>query len=42
MNILLFNNREIAKLADFGFARTIGSDFTKMAEGPGTYKYMAP
>ena len=42
MNILLFNNGEIAKLADFGLARTIGSEFTKMTEGPGTFKYMAP
>ena len=42
MNILLFNNGEVAKLADFGLARNIKSEFSKLTEGLGTYKYMAP
>lgn len=42
MNILLFNKGEIAKLADFGIARNINSEFTKLTQGLGTYKYMAP
>lgn len=42
MNILLFNNYEIAKLADFGLAKNIHSEFTKMTEGVGTLKYMSP
>ena len=30
LNILLFNNSEIAKLADFGLARLINTDETVM------------
>ena len=38
----MFNNGEIAKIADFGLARNISSELTKMTEGLGTLKYMAP
>ncbi len=41
-NILMFNNGSIVKLADFGLARSINSEFTKLTDGPGTFKYMAP
>ena len=42
MNILLFNNGEFAKIADFGIARYISSDKTKITKDIGTYKYMSP
>ena len=42
MNILLFNNGEILKLADFGLARNINSEDTLMTNGIGTIMFMSP
>lgn len=42
MNILLFNNNQNAKLADFGLARNVKSEFSKMTINLGTADYMAP
>lgn len=42
MNILMFNNGDRAKLADFGLARKINSKFTKMTKNIATDDYAAP
>ncbi len=42
LNILMFNNGRNVKLADFGLARNISSEYTKMTVGLGTIDYWAP
>ena len=42
LNILIFINGKRVKLADFGAARDINSEFTLLTEGAGTLLYMAP
>ncbi len=41
-NIIYFNEGEILKLADFGLARSISSEMTKMTIGVGTEAFLAP
>ncbi len=42
LNILLFENGKIAKIADFGLARHIQNIDTQLTADVGTFKYMAP
>lgn len=38
----MFNNGQFAKLADFGLARNIDNELSRVTNNVGTFKFMAP